>query len=205
MWGSPCIPRKVDQGLSPLTRPLRCVQAQHVLVCCWLRLALRRDPGTGTRQGRTPDLPPTLPAWPTGRMSRSGPGEVAAGVGALAPATLRALPPPAHGVWSLRGESPGQAQRGRQHPWGHTTRHSAHAPSPLGGEGVLRSARGGRVRGPVALAALDPTGRGPQTIRWRQRLTDFVPPNWARHVVVMADAGCAAHAPRRLRTAPHSG
>jgi hypothetical protein len=61
-------------------------------------------------------------------MIRSGPWEAEAVVEDLATATRRALPPPADGVLSRIGDSTLQDQRGRQHPLGHTTRHSAHEP-----------------------------------------------------------------------------
>src|SRR4029453_15311751 len=60
MWGSTCIPRKVYQGLYPLTRHFGCAQAQHFLVFCWLLMALIRDPGKGTLKGLKPYLPTTL-------------------------------------------------------------------------------------------------------------------------------------------------
>jgi hypothetical protein len=54
------IPRKIYQVLYPCQRHLRCAQAQHLLVCCWLLIALIRDPGQGTLKGRGASLPPTL-------------------------------------------------------------------------------------------------------------------------------------------------
>jgi hypothetical protein len=128
MWGSTRLPRKVYQALYPLKKPFRCAQARHFLVCCWLVMALMRDPGQGTLKGLHASLPSTLNYWTTLRMLRSGQWDAAAGVGDLATATLRTLPPPADGVRSLIGDSPLQDKRGRQHPLGHTTRHRAHDP-----------------------------------------------------------------------------
>jgi hypothetical protein len=128
MWGSTRLPRKVYQALYPLKKPFRCAQARHFLVCCWLVMALMRDPGKGTLKGLHASLPSTLKYWTTLRMLRSGQWDAAAGVCDLATATLRTLPPPADGVRSLIGDSPLQDKRGRQHPLGHTTRHRAHDP-----------------------------------------------------------------------------
>jgi hypothetical protein len=69
---------------------------------------------------------------------------------------------------------------------------------------VLLIARWGRLRVPVALAAMDPAIKGHQNILLRQMLQDFVPPAWVQQVVVVADAGFAAHATRHLMTAKHS-
>src|SRR6266851_4371794 len=137
-------------------------------------------------------------------MTRSGQGDAEAAVCAMATATLRALPPPAEGVLSLIGDSTVQAQRGRKHPLGRTTRHSEHEPYRFGCEVVLRIARWERFRVPVALALLDPPCRGHQHILLRQMLQDFVPPAWVQQVVVVADAGFAAHATLRLITEKRS-
>src|SRR2546421_8633546 len=121
----------------------------------------------------------------------------------LATATLRALPPPADGVLSLIGDSTLKDKRGRQHPLGHTTRHSTHDPSMFGFEMVLRIASWGHFRVPVALAPIDPAITGHQNILCRHMLRDFVPPAWVRQLVVVADAGFAANETLRLITQKH--
>ena len=203
MWGCTCIPSKVYQALYPLKRHFHCAQAQHFLVFCWLLIALIRDPAKGTLKGLKPYLPPTLKYWTTMRMLRSGQWEAEAVVCALATATLRALPPPADGVLYLIGDSTVKEKRGRKHPLGRTTRHSEHDPYTFGFEVVLLIASWEHVRVPVALALIDPTCRGHQNILFRQMLRDFVPPTWARHIVVVADAGFAANATLRLITERH--
>jgi hypothetical protein len=60
MWGSTRIPSKVYQALYPLKKHFRCAQARHFLVCCWLVMALIRDPGKGTLKGLHAYLPSTL-------------------------------------------------------------------------------------------------------------------------------------------------
>jgi hypothetical protein len=73
MWGRTCIPRKVYQVLFACKRYFRWAQAQHVLVFCWLVVALIRDPGKGTLKGLGTSLPAKLKYWTTLRMVRSGP------------------------------------------------------------------------------------------------------------------------------------
>jgi hypothetical protein len=109
----------------------------------------------------------------------------------MATTTLRTLPPPSDGIRSVLGESTLQAQRGRQHPVGYTTRPSEHDPSLCGFARVVLMARWGGVRVPVALAPLEPTIKGPQSSRLRQRLKACVPPVWGRQMVVVA--GLAAN------------
>jgi hypothetical protein len=203
MWGSTCIPRKVYQVLYPLKRHFRCVQAQHFLIFCWLLIALIRDPGKGTLKGLMLYLPSTLKYWTTMRMIRSGQWEAAAVLEELATTTLRTLPPPADGVLYLIGDSTLKDKRGRKHPLGHMTRHSEYAPYTFGFEMVLLIASWDRFRVPVALAPIDPQGRGHQNILFRQMLKDFVPPAWTRQIVVVADAGFAANATMGLIAEKH--
>jgi hypothetical protein len=70
---------------------------------------------------------------------------------------------------------------------------------------VLLSASWSRFRVPLALAPIEPAIKGYQNVLSRQMLQDFVPPSWARHVVVIADAGFAANATLRLITAKRYG
>jgi len=200
MGGSTRIPSKVYQALYPLKKHFRCTQAHHFLVCCWLVIALIRDPGKGTLKGLQSYLPSTLKYWTTLRMIRSGQWDAKAVVCDLATATLRTLPPPSDGVLYLIGDSTLKDKRGRKHPLGHTTRHSEHDPYTFGFEMVLLIARWGRFRVPVALATIDPHIKGHQNILFRQMLKDFVPPAWTRQVVVVADAGFAANETLRLIT-----
>ena len=87
-----------------------------------------REPGKGTLKGLQSYLPSTLKYWTTLRMIRSGQWDATAVVCDLATATLRTLPPPSEGVLYRIGESTLQDKRGRNHPLGHTTRHSEHDP-----------------------------------------------------------------------------
>jgi hypothetical protein len=66
-------------------------------------------------------------------------------------------------------------------------------------------ARWARVRIPLALAPMAPKIKGPPHRLCRQMVQDCGPPGWARRVVGMAEAGCAANATLRLRAAKHSG
>jgi Transposase DDE domain len=174
-------------------------------VFCWLVLALIRDPGKGTIKGLGAYLPSKLPSWTTLRMVRSSQWDAAAIMTQIATTTLRTLPPPADGILYLIGESTLKDKRGRKHPLGHTTRHSEHDPYTFGFEMVLLIASWDRFRVPIALAPIDPKCRGHQNTLFRQMLQDFVPPSWTHHVVVIADAGFAANATRRLITNQNYG
>jgi len=203
MWGCTCIPSTVYQVLYPLKRHFRCSQAQHFLVFCWLLMALVRAPGKGTLKGLHAYMPPTLHYWTTLRMMRSKQWDAEAVVYDLATTTLRTLSPPSDGILYLIGDSTLKDKRGRKHPLGHTTRHSAHAPYTFGFEMVLLIASWDRVRVPVALAPINPKIKGHQNILFRQMLKAFVPPTWVRQIIVVADAGFAANETLRLITKQH--
>jgi hypothetical protein len=188
--------------LFPGKRDCRGAQAPPLLVCWWVVVALRRDPGQGTLTGRGTSLPATRTYWTTRRLVRSGPWDAPGLMTALAATTLRTLPPPLDGVRYLSGERPLTAPRGQQHPRGHTTRHREPDPDPWGGERVRLLASWDRCRLPLALVPIDPPGRGPQHSLCRQLVKAVVPPAWARRVVGGADAGCAANATRRRSAAP---
>jgi Transposase DDE domain len=205
MWGRTCIPRKVYQVLYACKRHFHCAQAQHFLVFCWLVVALIRAPGKGTVKGLKPSLPPTLSSWTTLRMVRSAQWDAQAVLAQMAAATLRSLPPPADGVLYLLGDRTLQEKRGRKHPLSHTTRQSESAPYTFGFGVVLLVASWDRLRIPVALGLIDPKIRGHQNSLFREMLKAFVPPAWTRKIVVVADAGFAAHAPMRFITEKHYG
>jgi hypothetical protein len=169
--------------LFPFKRDCRCAQAQHVLVFWWLVVALIRDPGQGTLQGRGTSLPAKRKYWTTRRLGRSGPWDAQALMTAMAATTRRTLPPPLDGLRYRIGDRTLQATRGQQHPLGHTTRHRAPDPDPCGCAMVLLMASWECFRLPLALVPIDPQGRGHQNILCRQLLKAVVPPAWARRVV----------------------
>jgi hypothetical protein len=179
-------------------RDFRCAQAQHFLVFCWLVVALIRDPGKGTLKGLRTYLSSKPTYWTTLRMVRSGHWDAQALMTAMAATTLRTLPSPLDGVLYLIGDSTLKAKRGQQHPLGHITRHRAHDPYTFGVEMVLLMASWDHFRIPLALVPIDPQCRGQQNLLFRQMLKAFVPPAWARRVVVVANAGFAANETLRL-------
>jgi hypothetical protein len=68
---------------------------------------------------------------------------------------------------------------------------------------VLLMASWDHRRVPLALGLIDPKSRGHQNILFRPRLRDFAPPAWVRQIIVVADAGFAAHETLRLITEKH--
>jgi Transposase DDE domain len=119
----------------------------------------------------------------------------------MADKVLCSLPPAADGTRSLMGDTTHKPKRGRQHPLGHVTRHSASSPYTFGFAMGVLMASWNRFRLPVAIAAIAPERKGHQHILCRQLLKDFEPPAWVREVVVVADAGSPANATLNLSKA----
>ena len=93
-------------------KPLvRCRQARHFGVWCWVLTALICDGGKGTLTDLCPSQPATLTYWTLARLVRSGQWDQDAGVERLAHDVLRWLPPPADGVLHLSGDHTRLSQR----------------------------------------------------------------------------------------------
>lgn len=116
MWRCTCLPRSVYDFLYPFKALCRCTQARHVVIFCWLLVAIMRDPGAGTRKGLCPSVPPHLSYGTLMRMLRSGTWDAQAVMMGMADKVLRALPPAADGTLYLMGDTTHKPKRGRQHP-----------------------------------------------------------------------------------------
>jgi len=198
MWHFTCLPRTVYDFLSPFKPLFRCSQARHVVIFCWLLVAIIRDPGAGTLKGLCPYLPPHLSYGALIRMLRSGTWDAQAVMDGRAKKVMRSLPPPADGKLYLIGDTTHNPKRGKKHPLGHVTRQSTSSPHVFGfGMGVLVASWSG-LRIPIAMAAIDPERKGHQNILFRQMLQDFEPPSWVRELVGLGDAGYPAHATLKL-------
>jgi hypothetical protein len=198
LWQFPGFARPVYDFLSPFKPLVRCAHARHFGIFCWFLVGIIRDPGAGTRTGVCPAVPPPLSSWALIRLRRSGKWDAQAVLTGMAEKVLRSLPPAAEGTLYLSGDTTHKPKRGRQHPLGHVTRHSASAPSTFGFEMVVGVASWDPFRLPMASAAIDPERQGHQNLLCRQMLQDFTPPAWVREVVVIADAGDPANLTLKL-------
>ena len=192
MLGLTCLPKKVSNSLAPFKRHFRCVQGKHFRLFCWLLVLLIIDFGKGTLKGFSRLVPERIRYWALLRLIRSGQWDAQALIQDMVDQTLPWLPPPDDGVLYLIGDNTLKSKRGQKHPLGHKTRMNEYAGSTFGFEMVLLIASWGRHRVPVRIALIDPKHKGHQNILFRQMLRNFVPPKWAKQVVVLADAGFAA-------------
>jgi hypothetical protein len=124
MWRCPCLPRTVYDFLYPFKPLLRCTQARHFVIFCWLLVAIIRDPGAGTLKGLCPSLPPHLSDGALISRLCSGQWDAQTVMTGIADKVLRSLPPAADGKLYLIGDTTHKPKRGRTHPLGHVTRQS---------------------------------------------------------------------------------
>jgi Transposase DDE domain len=192
MLGLTCLPKKVANSLAPFKRHFGCAQARHFLLFGWLLVVLILDFGKGTIKGLSRLVPKRIRYWALLRLIRSGQWDAQALIEDMAAQTLALLPPPRDGVLYLIGDTTLKSKRGHKHPLGHKTRMNEYAGYTFGFAMVLLVASWDRYRVPVRLALVDPKHQGHPNILFRQMLRDFLPPQWAKQVVVLADAGMAA-------------
>src|SRR5262245_55719481 len=188
------IPQRVSNALASVAFAFSCPQGQHFRVFCWLLVTLIVIEGGARLKALTRLMPRGLAYWTVLRMMRSGYWEAADLVEELSGATLATLPPPADGVLHLTGDSTLTSRTGEQQPLARKTRTNEYAPYVFGQALVLVIAPWGRHRVPVRAAVVDPQITGHQNLLFRHMLQDFVPPAWAKAVIVEADAAFAAKA-----------
>ena len=192
MLGLTCVPQKVYDFLYPYKSHFRCRQARHFSLFCWLLAMLVIDQGKGTLKELSRLMPQRIKYWALMRMVRSGWWDERALVTELSAEVLRHLPPPADATLHLIGDATLKGKRGQKHPVGRLCRINEYARFCYGFEMVLLIASWGHFRVPVAISLIDPKRKGQQNILFRRMIREFVPPAWARSVVVEADAGFAA-------------
>lgn len=198
MLGLTCLPPKVCDFLYRFKPYFCCPQARHFVPLGWLLVGLILVPERGTLKGVSRLVPARPKYWALLRLVRSGWWDEHALVVAMSAEVLRTLPAAADGVLHMVGDATLKGKRGEQHPLGRLARINEYARYCFGFELVLLIASWGRFRVPVGVALIDPQRTGQQNELFRQMLADFVPPRWARQVIVEADAGFAATPTLRL-------
>src|SRR5215475_3718682 len=186
------IPQRVSNALASVAASFTCPQGQHFRIFCWLLVTLIVIEGGATRKALTRLMPRSLAYWTVLRMMRSGYWDAAFLVDEVSVAVLATLPPPADGVIHLTGDSTVTERTGEQQPLARKTRPNEYAPYVFGQALVLVIAQWGHYRVPVRAAVVDPQSKGHQNLLFRQMLKDFVPPAWAKTVIVEAAAAFAA-------------
>ena len=193
MIGITVLPGNVYDFLYQFKSYFRCKQSKHFVLFCWLMVMLIIDQGKGKIKGLSRMMPQRIKYWALMRMIRSGQWDAQELLEDIVGQVLLWLPPACDGVLYLIGDTTLKGKRGKKHPFGHKARMNDHSGYTFGFKMVILIASWGAYRIPVAIGLINPKRKGHQNIVFRQMIIEFVPPKWARKVIVEADAGFGAN------------
>src|SRR5438552_8846680 len=145
--------------------------------------------------------PAAITAWRFGRLLKAAYWNVHLLVSWLAQDLVATLPAPANGMLSLFGDGSHAVKRGTKNPVGQRGRISQHHPWFFGLRFVLLMAAWDGYRLPVGFRRILPkrhAGDRSENALFREMVGAFVPPSWAKLVMVGGDAAYGSKANRRL-------
>jgi hypothetical protein len=166
-------------------------RGRHRLLLCWLVFMHAVSPGRKTLEEMARWTPATITAWRFGRLLKAAYWNVHLLVSWLAQDCLATLPPPTNGILYLFGDGSHADKRGTKNPVAQTGRISQHHPWFFGLRFVLLLAAWDGYRVPVGFRIILPkrhAGYGSENALFREMVGEFVPPYWAKRVIVGGDA-----------------
>ena len=141
--------------------------------------------------------PATITAWRFGRLLKATYWNAHLLVGWLVQDLLTTLPPPTNGILYLFGDGSHADKRGTKNPVGQKGRISQHHPWFFGLRFVLVMAAWDGYRVPVGFRLILPKRHAhyrSENVVFREMVDAFVPPNWAKLVIVGGDAAYGSKA-----------
>jgi hypothetical protein len=176
-------------------------RGRHRLIFCWLIFMQAVSPGRKTLEEMARWTPATITAWRFGRLLKAAYWNVHLLVSWLAQALLMTLPPPTNGILYLFGDGSHADTRGPKNPVAQQGRLSQHHPWFFGLRFVLLMAAWDDYRLPVGFRLIlpkRPVGYRSDNVLFREMLGAFVPPSWAKLVIVGGDAAYGSKANIRM-------
>ena len=176
-------------------------RSRHRLIFCWLIFMQAVSPGRKTLEEMARWTPATLTAWRCGRLLTAAYWNVHLLVSWLAQDLVATLPPPTRGVLYLFGDGSHADKRGTKNPVVQQGRISQHHPWFFGLRFVLLMAAWDDYRLPVGFRLMLPkrhAGDRSENALFREMLGAFVPPRWAKLVIVGGDAAYGSKANRDM-------
>jgi hypothetical protein len=164
---------------------------RHRLIFCWLLFLQAVHPGRKTLAEMARWTPATITAWRCGRVRKAASWNVHFLVCWLAQDLLAPLPPPANGVRYLFGDGSHADTRGTKNPGAHKGRISQQHPWFFGLRFVVWMAAWDDDRLPGGFRLMRPkrhAGYRSANALLRAMVGAFVPPRWAKLVIVGGDA-----------------
>jgi hypothetical protein len=176
-------------------------RGRHRLIFCWLIFMQAVSPGRKTLAEMARWTPATLTAWRFGRVLKATYWNVHLLVSWLAQDLLTTLPAPANGILYLFGDGSHADKRGTKNPVVQKGRISTHHPWFFGLRFVLLMAAWEGYRVPVSFRLILPKRHAEHCSEnglFREMVAEFVPPSWAKLVIVGGDAAYGSKANMRM-------
>jgi Transposase DDE domain len=172
-------------------------RGRHRFILCWLVFMQALYPGRKTLQEMARWTPATITAWRFGRLLKAAYWNVHLIVSWLAQDVLATLPPPSSGMLYLFGDGSHADKRGTKNPVAQKGRKSQHHPWFFGLRFVLLMAAWDGYRVPVGFRIILPKRHAhyrSENALFREMVGEFVPPRWAKLVIVGGDAAYGSKA-----------
>jgi Transposase DDE domain len=166
-------------------------KSRHRLILCWLVFMQALYPGRKTLAELARWTPGSITAWRLRRVLKAAYWNVHLLVEWWVQEAFNTLPPPKDGTLSLVGDGSVKPKRGMQHPVAQKGRKSEHQPWFFGVRFALVIATWDGYRFPVAFRLIRPKTHPEyrtENALFREMVSRFVPPAWAKRVIVAGDA-----------------
>jgi hypothetical protein len=164
---------------------------RHRLVLCWLIVMQALFPGRKTLEELARWTPSSITAWRFRRVLKAAYWNIHLLVEWWVQEAFNALPPPQDGTLHLVGDGSVKPKRGPQHPVAQKGRKSEPQPWFWGVRFALLIATWDSYRFPVAFRLIRPKTDPEyhtENALLRAMVGRFVPPSWAKRVIVEGDA-----------------
>jgi hypothetical protein len=182
-----------DDGISWYAQRVARSPSPHFLLA-----GLHASGASGTKNlGRNGQVDATITAWRFGRLLKAAYWNVHLLVSWLAQDLLATLPPPTNGILYLFGDGSHADKRGTKNPVVQKGRISQHHPWFWGLRFVLLMAGWDGYRVPVSFRIILPKRHAAsrsENALFRDMVEEFVPPSWAKLVIVGGDAAYGSQA-----------
>ena len=176
-------------------------RGRHRLLLCWLIFMHAVSPGRKTLEEMARWTPASITAWRFGRLLKAAYWNVHLIVHWLAQDLLVTLPPSTNGILYLFGDGSHADKRGTKNPVAQKGRISQQHPWFFGLRFVLLLAAWDGYRVPVSFRLILPKRhahyRSENTL-FREMVDEFIPPSWAKLVIVGGDAAYGSKANMRM-------
>jgi hypothetical protein len=166
-------------------------KSRHRLILCWLVFMQALYPGRKTLEELARWTPAQITVWRFRRLLKASYWNVHVLVEWWVQEALNTLPPPKDGTLFLVGDGSEKPKRGTQNPLAQKGRKSEHHPWFFGIRFALLIVNWDVYRFPVAFRLIRPKSHPAyqsENALFREMVGRFVPPPWAKQVIVEGDA-----------------